>query len=184
MLRLIKGWPVAIIGSGHAGIAAVINTLVEIATTRTSGADVIKVLVVDTKNPQPELGAPYPMNGINPDDLHPFMTPRPPPGFVTYGEYVRRMADALEGRLTDLGEQMFDDALENPTYQSISLYLEDAVERAITAAVDKVDVVTDERQLSDVRLDRQSGLARVEYADGSHVLVLPVVAERPPHMGG
>jgi hypothetical protein len=54
------------------------------------------------------------------------------------------------------------------------------------AAGDKADVVIDERLVSDIKLDRQSGLARVEYGDGDpgDVLVVPVVAEKPPHMGG
>ena len=139
MLRLIKGWPVAVIGSGHDGMAALINTLVEIATTHPSGAEVIKVLIVDRKRPQPDPGVPYPMNGISPDDLHPFNTSRPPSGFASYGQWLRRAVDASEEEGT--AAEYFDGALDILTYGRVTAYLEYTMKLAMIAAGYKADVV-------------------------------------------
>lgn len=74
------GEPIAIVGTGVAGVAAIINKLVDIAYNAKLNAPPVNLMVFDSRGPKPKGDTPYPFQDRRPYLLHPFYTEKPPPG--------------------------------------------------------------------------------------------------------
>jgi hypothetical protein len=58
---------IAVVGAGQAGIATLINTVVDVAYRTPDGASPTKIVVIDTKDqPKPRGDTPYPLGGRSP----------------------------------------------------------------------------------------------------------------------
>lgn len=167
--------PLAVIGSGHAGMAGIINTLVDIAKTHSSKEPPREMLVVNTREKQPSPDTAYPLNGIKPDDMHPFYTDKPPAGFPTFGQYVREMSKE---------DPSLKSALRAPTYNQVTAYMEFMTELAIIAAGEKVDMKANRKAISSIDQKTRNGPATINFRDGTELVVTPVFAGPPPHLGG
>ena len=163
----------AVIGSGHAGMAAVINALLDIAVHHPHLASPVQLLVVNTKERQPGPEVPYPMNGIAPDDLHPFATPRPPGEFPTFGEYVRAMSKE---------DPSLARAFEAPTYGQVTAYLDFMMELAIIAAGEKVDMIPNRRAIDRIDVTDSTGSGVIFFSDRTKLNVTALMGDQPAHM--
>jgi hypothetical protein len=172
--------PIAVIGSGHAGMAAIINLLIRVARNHPPDAAPVKVLIVNTRLKQPPPETLYPLNNIAADDLHPFDTDMPPPGFPTFGTYLREMSKE-DPRLAS--------ALVAPTYAHVTAYIEFITELAIIAAGEKIDMEANRKPIDHIDLKVRGGPAAIHYRDGT-VLEMAAVfsdapyADSPLHLGG
>lgn len=169
--------PVAVIGSGQAGIATLINALVDIAYNTPDGAPPVAVVVIDTKDEaKPKGDAAYPVNGPSLEDLHPFDTDKPPTGFPTFGEYIKDMAKA---------DPSLRSGLLTPTYSQINAYLEYLLELAILSFAQMFSLEINKATIADIQQTTQQGPATITFSDGTRLDVERVIrGKRPPHMAG
>jgi len=170
------GEPIAIVGTGIAGVAAIINQLVDIAYNAKLNAPPVNLMVFDSGGPKPKGDTPYPFQDRLPHLLHPFYTEEPAPGFPTFGEYVDKLSSET------LRPQ---DALRRPTYKHINDYMQYVLELAVGAAADRVIIDATATAIVEIRETTAGGPAVIVLADGSRMHVSQVVRARSPrYMGG
>jgi hypothetical protein len=173
---LCDGGPIAIVGTGIAGVAAIINKLVDIADNAKINAPPVNVMVFDTGGPKPRADLPYPLAHRLPRLLHPFYTEKPPTGFPTFGEYVDKLFSETP-RLKD--------ALLRPTYDQINDYMRHMLELAVRNAGASVLMKFTATAIVEIRETITGGPAVIVLADGSRMHVSKVVRARSPrYMGG
>lgn len=84
-----ESWQFAIVGSGQAAVATIINKLVHIAYNTMAGLPAVRLMVIKTQDAvYPAKESAYPLMNHPVRGLHPFVTQEPPQGFPTFGEYV------------------------------------------------------------------------------------------------
>jgi hypothetical protein len=168
---------IAILGGGLAGKATLANTLLDIANSAAEDDPPIVILLLDTRDDaEPKGGAPYPLNGNTPKNLHPFTSDEPPEDFPTFGTYVSDFSDS-EPRLRD--------ALLTPTYRQVREYLQFVVDLAIVAVADKAQLEASHIAIKEIRQTTPNAQATISFTDGTSRKVRQVIkAKLSPHMAG
>lgn len=167
--------PIAVVGTGQSGISALINTIVDLGYKTPDGAPATTVVVIDTKDEaKPRSNALYPMNGMKVDDMHPFSSAKPPAGFPTFGEYIRKESEedpSLKG------------ALRAPTYKQVNQYLDYLLELASISFADQVNVEINKGTIDKIDQKAKAG-PTVKFDDGTALVTKGIIiANPPPHMG-
>jgi hypothetical protein len=172
-----KSPPIAIIGTGPDGVAAIINRLVDIAYNAKLYATPVDILVIDTKDEVlPDSDATYALNGRGARDLHPFYTATPPQGFPTFGEYVDEMLAEDPG---------LKDALTAPTWRQVRAYLEYMLELAVMTVADLAIVDATATPVRQIRESTPQGPATIIFSDGTSLEVRKAVrARHAPYLTG
>lgn len=168
---------IAVVGTGQAGIAALINAIVDIAYAVPDGAPRTTVVVVDSRDEPRQRGdTPYPLGGRSPADLHPFKADTPPTGFPTFGQYLEEQSSGNPG----LGA-----AFVAPTYRQINDYLDSMLELATISFADQVNLELNRGTIRAVEPTTPDGPAVIHFVDGTSLSVTQVIrAKQPPHLGG
>lgn len=170
------GERIAIVGTGIAAVAAVINKLADIAYNAKLNAPPVNLMVFDTGGPRPKGDTLYPFQDRRPRLLHPFYTEKPPSGFPTFGEYV----DKLSSKTPRLKE-----ALLRPTYDQINDYMKYMLELAVVTAGASVLMKFIKTAIVEIRETITGGPTVIVLADGSRMRVGKVVRARSPrYMAG
>jgi hypothetical protein len=169
--------PIAVVGSGHAGMAALINTLVDIAYNTPDGAPPAKVVLFDTKDEaKPKDDTAYPLDGSSPMDLHPFYSDKLPVGFPTFGQYIEQMSEA---------DPSLRSALLTPTYRQVNEYMEYVLELAVLSFSEQFLLEVNKTGIQDIQQTTPTGPATITFTDGTRLSVKRVSrGRRPPHMAG
>ena len=169
--------PIAIVGSGHAGMAALINTCVDVVYNSPDDAPPVNIVLFDTKDDAPPKGdTPYPLDGSSPMDLHPFYSDKPPVGFPTFGKYIEDMAEA---------DPSLRSTLLTPTYRQVNEYMEYVLELAVLSFSDHFHLEVNKTAIQDIQQTTPTGPAAIILTDGTRLGVRKVIrAKRPPHMAG
>jgi len=168
---------IAVLGAGQAGIATLINTVVDVAYRTPDGASPTKIVVIDTKDqPKPRGDTPYPLGGRSPADLHPFNGDTPPAGFPTFGQYV-------EQQLSD--DPILRTTSTAPTYHEINAFLDYELELAVISFADQVTLDVNHGTVREVEQVKPDDPAVIHFVDGTSLSVAQVIrAKQPPHLGG
>src|SRR6266545_1429196 len=104
---------IAVVGTGIAGVAALLDTLVAIEVP-------VALSVFDAKSEKiPRGETAFPLGGRDARQIHPFFTDRPPADFPTFGEYA---------------VARFGKPLPSPTRDQVADYLQHLIELAIGVA--------------------------------------------------
>lgn len=167
--------PIAVVGTGQAGISTLINTIVDVAYKTKAGEPATTVVVIDTKDEiKPRGNTLYPMNGMKVDDMHPFNSARPPDGFPTFGEFIRDQAK---------DDPSLKSALRAPTYKQVNDYLDFMLELAATTFPDQVQLEVNKGTIEKIDQRAKAG-PTVKFDDGTSLVTQGIIiANPPPHMG-
>ena len=163
--------PIAILGVGHAGTAAVIQKFIEISKEPKGTPRVSVTLFDGLDETKPRGNTLYPVGNKKLDDIHPFETAKPPAGFPSFGEYVRENAaddPSLKGALRG-----------TPTYKNVTDYLQYVLDLAIIEVGNKAVFDVDSRAITSAARNK------LTFDDGDTLAVKEIVrATDPPHLGG
>jgi hypothetical protein len=168
---------IAVVGAGQEGIAALIDTIVAIAYLTPAGAPATTVVVIDARErPPPRGDTPYPLEGRNAADMHPFNADEPPEGFQTFGAWVKEQV---------IADPSLRDALRAPTHRQVNQYLDDLLELAATSFPLLVSLDVNQGTIREVEQTTVDGPAIIHFVDGTTLSVMKLVrATRRPHMAG
>lgn len=115
--------PIAVVGSGVAGVATLINLLMQIAHSSPKGSRPLAVVLLGAREPGHKGSTPYPLNGRSARDLHPFDSSEVlDEYFSTFGKYVDDLSADDPGLRA---------ALPAPSWRQIEGYVDFMLDMAI-----------------------------------------------------